>query len=127
MIKTNNPVFLTLWRIRFPPVAILSILHRISGFLLTAFLFFLVFFFSFCLVSVDNYNFIMTSFLPNIWIKIILVFCLWAFLHHFCTGIRYFWTDFNIGIKKNTASVSAIILLVVSFLSFVFSLWLIIL
>jgi succinate dehydrogenase / fumarate reductase cytochrome b subunit len=47
-------------------------------------------------------------------VKLILLGLLWAYLHHFCMGIRILLLDMHIGIEKAQARTSAITVLVVS-------------
>ena len=45
----------------------------------------------------------------HVLVKIILLGLIWAFLHHFCAGIRYLLLDLEIGVEKADANRSAII------------------
>jgi succinate dehydrogenase / fumarate reductase cytochrome b subunit len=51
------------------------------------------------------------AFTSNILVKIICLGLIWAFLHHFCAGIRYLLLDLEIGVEKSEANRSAIIVL----------------
>ena len=50
----------------------------------------------------------------NWFIKLVLFGLLWAYLHHFCAGIRFLLLDLHIGIEKEEARKSAIAVLAVS-------------
>jgi succinate dehydrogenase / fumarate reductase, cytochrome b subunit len=45
---------------------------------------------------------------------LILLGLMWAYLHHFCMGIRVLLLDMHIGIEKAQARASAVAVLVVS-------------
>ena len=47
-------------------------------------------------------------------VKVILAGLLWAFVHHFCAGIRFLLLDLHIGIEKDAARKSAAAVLAVS-------------
>jgi succinate dehydrogenase / fumarate reductase cytochrome b subunit len=47
-------------------------------------------------------------------VKVILAGLLWAFVHHFCAGIRFLLLDLHIGIEKDAARKSAGVVLAVS-------------
>ncbi|CAB3751200.1 succinate dehydrogenase [Burkholderia sp. MSh2] len=79
---------------RLPPAAILSILHRVSGALLFLFLPFLLFLFDQSLTSELSFE-VFKAFLSNIVVKLVVLALSWAFLHHFCAGIRHLLMDVN--------------------------------
>jgi succinate dehydrogenase / fumarate reductase cytochrome b subunit len=47
-------------------------------------------------------------------VKLILLGLLWAFLHHFCMGIRILLIDIHVGVEKQQAHSSAVAVMVVS-------------
>ncbi|MBL8479029.1 MAG: succinate dehydrogenase, cytochrome b556 subunit, partial [Sterolibacteriaceae bacterium] len=47
-------------------------------------------------------------------VKLILLGLLWAFLHHFCMGIRILLIDIHVGVEKQQAHNSAMTVMVVS-------------
>lgn len=54
------------------------------------------------------------SVLSNPIVKIIVLGLIWAYLHHFCAGIRYLALDLHKGIDKVTAQKTAVSVLVIS-------------
>ena len=44
----------------------------------------------------------------NVLVKLICLGLIWAFLHHFCAGIRYLLLDLEIGVEKKESNRSAI-------------------
>ncbi len=99
---------------RMPLAAILSILHRVSGALLFLFLPFLLFLFDQSLtseLSFEGFKF----FLSNIFVKLIVLALSWAFLHHFCAGIRHLLMDVNHdAVTKESGKKTAVVVFVVS-------------
>jgi succinate dehydrogenase / fumarate reductase cytochrome b subunit len=47
-------------------------------------------------------------------VKLILLGLVWAFLHHFCMGIRILLIDIHVGVEKQQAHNSAMTVMVVS-------------
>jgi succinate dehydrogenase / fumarate reductase cytochrome b subunit len=47
-------------------------------------------------------------------VKVVLAGLIWAYLHHFCAGVRFLLLDLHIGIDKETANKSAVGVLAVS-------------
>jgi succinate dehydrogenase / fumarate reductase cytochrome b subunit len=50
----------------------------------------------------------------NWFVKLILLGLVWAFLHHFCMGIRILLIDIHVGVEKQQARSSAVAVFVVS-------------
>ena len=50
----------------------------------------------------------------NLLVKLILLGLVWAFLHHFCMGIRILLIDIHVGVEKAQAHSSAVAVMVVS-------------
>ncbi|HZQ62851.1 MAG TPA: succinate dehydrogenase, cytochrome b556 subunit [Casimicrobiaceae bacterium] len=113
MVK-SRPVYLNLLAIRQPVPAIVSILHRISGALL--FLLGIPAFLSLLEASTrsaQSFEVIRTWF-ASPFSKLVLLVLVWAYLHHFCAGIRYLLIDVHVGDDLAPARRSAAIVLVVS-------------
>lgn len=102
-------------RYRMPLSAIVSILHRISGLLIFLFLPFLLYLLEQSLtseISFEHFKGILSH-----WTAKVLVLALaWAYLHHFCAGIRHLFQDAHIGLTKEATRTSALVSLAVSLL-----------
>ena len=99
-------------RYRMPPAALVSIMHRISGAALFLALPFLLWMFDLSLISEGAFD-RMALLASSVLVKIVLLFLIWAFLHHFVAGIRYLLHDLHIGLelpqaRKNALAVYAI-------------------
>jgi len=111
-VKKDRPVYRNiglaqLVKYRLPWAGKVSILHRISGAVLFLLLPFILYLFDQSLASELSYQKFQT-FTSNILVKIICLGLIWAFLHHFCAGIRYLLLDLEIGVEKSEANRSAI-------------------
>ena len=107
---------------RLPLQGWVSILHRICGVGLFLFLPFLLYLFKQSVYSERTF----TSFqaiAANPFVKIVLLGLIWAYLHHFCAGIRHLFLDGLWGLGKEQGRNTAIAVLAVSlFLSLLFGL-----
>jgi len=110
----QRPVYLDLPRIRLPLPGIVSILHRASGAWLVVFgIPLLLYAVSRSLASAEAYAAMKASFSHPV-AKLFLIALLWAYLHHFCAGIRYLLLDIHRGIELAPARRSSAVVLVVS-------------
>lgn len=86
--RTSRPVNLNLMTMRFPLTAIVSILHRISGFILFLFIPFLLWVFSLSLKSPESLL-IVQNYLQTAWVKFLVWVFLSGFTYHLIAGIRH--------------------------------------
>jgi succinate dehydrogenase / fumarate reductase cytochrome b subunit len=98
---------------RMPLAALVSIMHRISGLFLLLMLPFILCLLDQSLVSEDTYA-AMHGFASHWFVKLIILALSWAYLHHFCAGIRHVIMDNHIGVDKDGARKSAAIVLTIS-------------
>lgn len=101
-----RPKYLNLFRIRMPVTAVVSIAHRISGFLLVVSIPALLYVFQMSLESAQSYNKIIT-YLDNTAVKCVLIVVVWSMAHHLVAGIRFLLIDLDIGVSKQKARRSA--------------------
>ncbi len=109
----DRPKYLNLFQIKLPIAGYASILHRVSGFGLFLMLPLLIWLLEMSLHSPDTYQ-VLRSVVAHPLVKLLLIGLLWAFLHHFCMGIRILLIDIHIGVNKAQASNSAKMVLAVS-------------
>ncbi|UCV17062.1 succinate dehydrogenase, cytochrome b556 subunit [Quatrionicoccus australiensis] len=112
-IKKQRPKNLDLTSIRLPLPGKVSILHRVSGVGLFLFLPVMLWLFSASLTSAETFADFkaISASLPA---KVIVAGLLWAFVHHFCAGIRFLLLDLHVGIEKEAARQSAAVVFAVS-------------
>lgn len=118
MNKKSRPVFLNLMKMKFPPMAIVSILHRVSGVLLFIFIPFALYFLQQSLDSSQSF----------VQLKVLLStpfmsFLLWVFLsalaYHLLAGIRHILMDFGWGEGLSCARRSAYLLIVLEVIAII--------
>ena len=112
-MKKRRPKYLNLAEIRLPLPGFVSILHRVSGAVLFLMLPFLLYLFSSSLGSPESFA-AYKQVVANPLVKLILLGLLWAYLHHFCAGIRYLFLDLDKGVDLIPARRSAWAVLAVS-------------
>jgi len=109
----KRPKNLDLTTIRLPLPGKVSILHRVSGVGLFLCFPLLLWLFGASLGSPESFSSLksIAGLLP---VKVILAGLLWAFVHHFCAGIRFLLLDVHVGIEKEAARKSAAVVFAVS-------------
>jgi len=116
--------FLDVREIRLPLPGIVSILHRISGAGLFLLLPFLLYLFDLSVSSPETFA-TYKAIVGHPLVKLILFGLLWAYLHHFCAGIRFLLLDLHKGIELEQARQSARLVLIVSLtLTVILGVWL---
>jgi succinate dehydrogenase / fumarate reductase cytochrome b subunit len=100
-------------RYRLPPGGWVSILHRISGAGLFLLLPFLLSLFQKSVQSEMTFEHF-KGILENPLVKLVLLGLIWAYMQHFCAGVRHLFMDIHVGIEKESSRQSAIAVLAVS-------------
>ena len=103
----NIHAFSDLPNYRMPLASVISILHRISGFLLFLLLPFILYLLDQSLISEDTFAY-MQGLVEPWYVKLIILAISWAYLHHFCAGIRHLVMDLHIGLDKDSARKSSV-------------------
>ncbi len=112
-VTRPRPVYLNLVRIRLPLPGIVSILHRLSGAALYLIGLPLLLYGVQCSLASEAFDSFRAT-LSSPLAKIVLIGLIWAYLHHFCAGIRFLLLDIHQGIELRPARVSSVIVLVMS-------------
>ena len=113
-VVKRRPVYLDLPRIRLPLPGIVSILHRVSGALLfLAGIPVLLAGVAASLASPESFAELKAGFAHPL-AKLVIVGFVWAYLHHFCAGIRYLLLDLHRGIDLPAARRSSTVVLAAS-------------
>ena len=113
MTIKKRPKNLDLTTIKLPLPGKVSILHRVSGVGLFLCLPVLLWLFSASVTSVETFA-TFKSVASSLFVKVILAGLIWAFVHHFCAGIRFLLLDIHVGIEKEAACKSAGVVFAVS-------------
>jgi succinate dehydrogenase / fumarate reductase cytochrome b subunit len=98
---------------RLPPAGIVSFLHRISGFLMFLLLPVALYLLQLSLLSEETYKFF-HGIAERPLTKLVLLVLVWAYLQHFCAGVRHLFMDMHMGIEKDSSRKSAVSVLAVS-------------
>ena len=93
-MNKKRPKHLALHLIKLPLPGFVSILHRVSGLLLFLALPLLLWMLQYSLRSIETYTQLQTVF-AHTFFKLLMLGLLWAFLHHFCAGLRYLAIDLH--------------------------------
>lgn len=98
---------------RLPLAGFVSILHRASGMLMFALLPFILYLLDKSLTSEISFA-VFQKFTSGVFVKLVILALTWAYLHHFCAGIRHLLMDLHVGLDKDSARQSAVTVLCVS-------------
>ena len=98
---------------RLPAAGYVSILHRISGFVMALMLPLVVWMLDQTLTSELSYA-AFTGVFSAWYVKVVLIGLMWAFLHHLFAGIRHLLMDMHFGMTKEKSARSAIGVLITS-------------
>jgi succinate dehydrogenase / fumarate reductase cytochrome b subunit len=112
-MPTRRPKHLNLMQIRLPLPAFVSILHRASGAVLFLMLPLLLCLLGSSLQSPQSFA-VFKTWVGNPLVKIVLLGLLWAYLHHFCAGIRHLAMDLHMGLEIEAARATSYAVLGVS-------------
>ena len=117
-VKKSRPEFrnihiFDLMNYRMPLASVISILHRVSGLLLFLLLPFILYILDKSLLSENSFD-DLKGVASKWFVKLIILAMSWAYLHHFCAGIRHLVMDVHVGLDKDSARKSAAGVFVVS-------------
>ena len=98
---------------RLPPAGWVSILHRVSGAGMFLMLPFLLYLFQLSVLSEDSFKYF-AGIASHPLVKLILLGLIWAYMQHFCAGVRHLFMDVHVAIEKDSARQTATSVLVVS-------------
>ena len=93
-MNKKRPKHLALHLIKLPLPGFVSILHRVSGLFLFLALPLLLLMLQYSLSSIETFT-TLQSVLAQPLIKLMLLGLIWAFMHHFCAGLRYLAIDLH--------------------------------
>src|SRR4051812_5803361 len=100
--KRKRPVWFNVSLLNLPAPGLLSIFHRVSGALLFLGLVWFLFLLELSLGSEAGFE-RARAYVSHPLVKLALLGFLWAYLHHFCAGIRYLFLDIDVGMRLETA------------------------
>jgi len=98
---------------RLPLAGVVSILHRVSGALMFFLLPFILYLLDKSLTSEISFEYF-RGFTSNWFVKLVILALSWAYLHHFCAGIRHLFMDLHMGLDKNSGRKTSVAVFAVS-------------
>ena len=98
---------------RLPLAGIVSILHRVSGMLIFLLLPFILYMLDKSLTSEISFEYF-KGYTSHFLVKLAILALAWAYLHHFCAGVRHLLMDLHMGLDKDSARKSAVSVFAVS-------------
>lgn len=115
----TRPVHIDLTKMKFPPMAIVSIMHRISGILLFLLLPFALYLLQGSLFSRDDFASMQQSLLSTP-IKILLFLLIASVTFHFIAGIRHMLMDCGLGESLKAAKRSAFLIMLLEIIAMIY-------
>jgi len=109
----KRPVNLDLGSLKFPPMAIASILHRISGVILFLLMPFMLYILKLSLSTPESFDQLQV-WLQCFYLKFLLIAFAAALVYHLLAGIRHLFMDFGIGEELSSSRTSSIIVIVLA-------------
>jgi succinate dehydrogenase / fumarate reductase cytochrome b subunit len=98
---------------RLPLAGLISILHRVSGALMFLLLPFVLYLLDKSLMSEISFDYL-KGITSHWFVKLVILALAWAYLHHFCAGIRHLLMDVHMGLDKDSARKSSVAVFAVS-------------
>lgn len=98
---------------RLPLAGIVSILHRISGFLMFLLLPFVLYMMELSIRSEISFAYFQ-GIASHPLAKLVLLALIWAYMQHFCAGVRHLFMDLHCAIEKDSARKTAVSVIAVS-------------
>lgn len=98
---------------RLPLAGLISILHRVSGAIMFLLLPLVLYLLELSLNSENTFLYL-KGLVDGWFVKLLILALSWAFLHHFCAGVRHLVMDYHIGVDKESARISSIAVFAVS-------------
>ncbi len=113
-MKAERPINLDLTKFHFPPMAILSITHRISGVLLFLFVPLMLYLLHEAIVSAATFEHLKELLMHNAWMKLGVWIMASATAVHLFAGIRHLTMDLGFGESVRAGRISAYTVFVLS-------------
>ncbi len=98
---------------RLPLAGVVSILHRASGMLMFLLLPFVLYMLDKSLTSEISFEYF-KGYISHFPVKLAILVLVWAYLHHFCAGIRHLLMDLHMGLDKDSGRKSSVAVFAVS-------------
>lgn len=110
-MDSSRPVYLNLFKIKFPLTAIVSILHRITGVLLFLSIPGSLYILQFSLKSEDKFL-LLSKYFQTDCCQLLWLLLLSTIIYHLLAGIRHIIMDFGLGESKEAAKISSLLVII---------------
>ena len=121
MNNHTRPVHLDLPRVKFPPMAIVSIMHRISGVLLFLLLPFVLYLLYTSLQSQADFEQLRQFTMASPFVEFLLWILVSAVCFHFLAGVRHMLMDCGLGEGLHVARVTAYLIILLEVIAMIFA------
>jgi succinate dehydrogenase / fumarate reductase cytochrome b subunit len=123
-VNDKRPINLDLTSLKYPPMAIVSILHRISGLVLFLLMPVMLYLLSLSLHSTESFTHLQTLLLKPSYKFLLWVFSI-SLVYHLLAGIRHMIMDLGYGEELGAGRISATIIIIAAFILAIFlGIWL---
>lgn len=112
-VKKSRPLWVDINLLHLPLPGMLSIFHRASGALMFLGLIWFLFLLDLSLSSEAGFAHF-SRYVSHPLVKLVFLGYIWAYLHHFCAGIRYLFLDIDKGVDLVSARRSSWAVFIVS-------------
>jgi succinate dehydrogenase / fumarate reductase, cytochrome b subunit len=119
IVNKKRPVNLDLGTMKFPPMAIASVLHRISGVIIFVLLPLMIWFLSQSVQSEEAFNQLKMKLAEPLYKIVLWAFCA-ALVYHIFAGIRHMIMDLGFGEDLCTGRISSVLVIVLAVFSTIF-------
>ena len=118
-MNNKRPVNLDLGSLKYPPMAIASILHRISGLVLFLLLPVMLYFLQCSLVSKESFDELQATLTSPYYRLLLWIFSV-ALIYHVLAGIRHLLMDIGVGEQLGVGRQSANIVIILAIICTIF-------
>lgn len=122
-MKSNRPVNLSLGQVLAvnlrSPVAIASILHRLSGVIVFLLVPVLLWLLDKSLSSAESFAYVQTEVFGNIFVRLLVWVFAAGLIYHFIAGVKHLIADLGVGEELQSGRIAATIALVLSSLAII--------
>ncbi|MFZ3191789.1 MAG: succinate dehydrogenase, cytochrome b556 subunit [Moraxellaceae bacterium] len=120
-VKSNRPVNLSMGQVlsvnMSSPVAVASILHRVSGIIIFLLIPVLLWLLQGSLASPESFAHVRDTVFGNVLVKLVVWVFLAGLIYHFFAGIKHLLADVGVAEELNSGRTAATVMLVISVIS----------
>ena len=115
-MNRERPVNLDFTKFKFPPMAFLSVTHRISGMIIFLFLPLFIYMLHASVISQASFTHLQQVVMHNGWMRLAVWIAVSATLYHFLSGLRHMMMDLGFGESIEAGRISAYTVFILGFI-----------